>query len=337
MVDILVLTAVVAAVAVIRIMKYLTSVDTTPPATSKGMTVSAINIYPIKGCKGTSLSSAQTDRLGFVNDRRWMLVDNATDPLTFASQREYPSMANIHPRIVGQQMVVCAPGMPDLVIDLDVGQAIRHDSGNITVQIWKQSVVCATVSEDADAWFSAYLGVPISFVSTLGAAEHVRPLPKKWFPIETEHDASVGFADGYPFLLIGEGSLAEINSRVEPHITMASFRPNVVVSNSAPWEEDHWRQITVGSIEFEVPEPCARCQVPTVDPDTGSRRRGYEPIKTMKTYRSDADGEVYCGQNIVHLYNGVVNVGDAVTVRGYKQPVVAPLTPLERLRKILIF
>ena len=85
---------------------------------------------------------------------------------------------------------------------------------------------------------------------------------------------------------------------------MASFRPNVVVSNSAPWEEDHWRQITVGSIEFEVPKPCARCQVPTVDPDTGTRRRGYEPIKTMKTYRSDADGEVYCGQNIVHLYNG---------------------------------
>lgn len=32
---------------------------------------------------------------------------------------------------------------------------------------------------------------------------------------------------------------------------------------------------------------------------------------------------------------GVINVGDAVTVRGYKQPVVPPLTPLARLRKVL--
>ena len=86
---------------------------------------------------------------------------------------------------------------------------------------------------------------------------------------------------------------------------MASFRPNVVVTGSAPWEEDYWRQITVGSIEFDVPKPCGRCQVPTVDPATGKRRSGYEPIRTMKTYRSDADGEVYCGQNIVHLFNGI--------------------------------
>lgn len=149
--------------------------------------------------------------------------------------------------------------------------------------------------------------------------------------METEHDASVGFADGYPFLLIGEASLEDINRRILCNIKMASFRPNIVVTGTTPWEEDHWRQITIGSVDFDVPKPCARCQVPTVDPDTGLRRKGYEPIRSMKRYRVPADGEVYCGQNLVHLYNGTIKVGDPVVVKGFKRPVVPPSNPLSKM------
>ena len=55
------------------------------------------------------------------------------------------------------------------------------------------------------------------------------------------------FADAFPFLLISEESLADLNSRLDSPVTMRNFRPNIVVKGcNAPYEEDTWKKIVIG-------------------------------------------------------------------------------------------
>ena len=55
--------------------------------------------------------------------------------------------------------------------------------------------------------------------------------------------AHTAFADGYPLLVIGEASLAELNGRLaaggSPALPMNRFRPNIVLSGLEPFDEDH--------------------------------------------------------------------------------------------------
>ena len=54
------------------------------------ITVSALNIYPVKGLKGIALEEARCTDRGIEHDRRFMLVDPEG---MFYTQREHPKMA----------------------------------------------------------------------------------------------------------------------------------------------------------------------------------------------------------------------------------------------------
>ena len=56
------------------------------------MELTAINKYPVKSLKGTSLNNADIDEFGIKNDRRWMLVDTDGE---FVTQRKYPIMGTV--------------------------------------------------------------------------------------------------------------------------------------------------------------------------------------------------------------------------------------------------
>ena len=121
----------------------------------------------------------------------------------------------------------------------------------------------------------------------------------------------VSFADAFPLLIIGDGSLQELNRRLETPVEMLRFRPNIVIGGAAPHEEDSWRQIRLGDIECDVVRPCARCMVPTLDPATGIG--GVEPTRTLASYRK-WDRKIWFGQNAVHRSPGTLEVGAAVEV-----------------------
>lgn len=56
--------------------------------------------------------------------------------------------------------------------------------------------------------------------------------------------------------------------------------------------------------------------MPTVDPDTAVLHKGYEPIKTLRTYRMlDQKDDVYFGMNLINKTpNGKLRVGDTVQI-----------------------
>ena len=258
--------------------------------------LTGLNIYPIKSARGIPLDASPVDELGLRYDRRWMVVDESG---VFLSQRSHPRLALVTPNIREKTLEVDAPGMPTLEVPL-------HPSDTITAQVrvWRDVCSATWIGAHAAEWFSQFLGSPCSLVHMADSV--VRPAD----PTRAPPGTRVSFADGFPFLIISEESLADLNSRLTDPLPMNRFRPNLVVAGGEPYGEDGWGRIVIGKIGLQVVKSCARCLVTTTDQGTGER--GKEPLRTLASYRKVGD-EVMFGQNVVHHNTGHLRIGDSVT------------------------
>jgi len=259
--------------------------------------LSELHVYPIKSARGISLSSARVDRRGLEHDRRWMVVDEQGK---FLTQRSIPRMALVHVELGSSHLVVKAEGMEDLRLPL------RPVSGDaVRVHVWEDSLDATDAGEDAASWFTKMLSRRCRLVFMPDQTE--RFVNPKYAPQNTV----MSFADAFPFLLISQASLDELNSRLTVPVPMNRFRPNLILGGCTAYEEDTWASLRIGTVGFRVAKPCSRCTVPTVDQETGVR--AAEPILTLGSYRT-IDGKIYFGQNLTHDAHGILNVGDQVHV-----------------------
>lgn len=267
---------------------------------SKKMTmhVSALHYYPIKSCGGIAVKAAALVETGFKFDRLLMLVDEQGQ---FITQREYPRMALIQPRRVGQTLSLVAPTMKPITIEL------TQNGNRSAVVVWRSTCEAIDQGETIASWFSDYLGTACRLV--LMADDFARLVNPDY--ARTPQDA-VSFADGYPFLLISEASLADLNSRLADPLPMNRFRPNIVITGCEPFAEDNWQVIRIGPVDFKVAKPCARCVIITTNQETAETSK--EPLRTLATYRNLPGQGVMFGQNLIHHHLGTIRVGDAVTV-----------------------
>jgi uncharacterized protein YcbX len=259
--------------------------------------VSGLAIYPIKSCRGIALTEAEVVERGFRHDREWMVVDAAG---RFVSQRTRPQLARVAVRMSDRSLIIAANGMPPLEVPLVPARRQAR-----TVTIWRDTCRAEPCGPPAARWFSDLLGAPVELVRMPSAAVR-RVDPRYAGPAD-----QVGFADAFPFLLLSEASLDELNRRLAAPMPMDRFRPNIVVSSCQPHAEDGWTTIAVGGIAFTVAKPCVRCVITTTDQHTGER--GAEPLRTLASYRT-VDGEVRFGQNLVHRGSGAIRVGDPCQV-----------------------
>jgi uncharacterized protein YcbX len=259
--------------------------------------LSGINIFPIKSAAGISLPSARITDRGFEYDRRWMLTD--TD-FNFLSQRKFPKMAFIHTEISDNFLQITAPEQTMLRIPLSGGTGKE-----LSVDIWSDKCPARSCGRETDLWFSQFLGMDVHLVYMPDSTHRMTD------PEYGEEQRPVSFADGYPFLLISEASLTDLNTRMEAPLEMKRFRPNLEISGCQPYEEDSWKMIQIGEVKFELVKPCSRCSITTVDPDTAEV--GKEPLKTLATYRKRGS-KVYFGQNLIHRSTGVLSLNMPVKI-----------------------
>ena len=63
-----------------------------------------------------------------------------------------------------------------------------------------------------------------------------------------------------------QGLLNDLNKRLEEPLPMNRFRPNIVVSDCRPAEEDNWQEYAIGKeVIVEAVKPCDRCTVSKSD------------------------------------------------------------------------
>lgn len=265
------------------------------------LTLSEIWIFPVKSLGGIRLTSAKVLEKGLLHDRRWMLIDENNQ---FMTQRVYPQMALFKVSIADNEMTIVKknPGdhKPSISFKIDApstGPVIQSN-------VWDNAVEVVEVDRKLSAWFSLHLGITCRFVHF--PEENSRPVDEK-YRIADEH---LSLADAYPFLIIGQASLDDLNSRLKESIPMDRFRPNFVFTGGTPFEEDGWRDFTIGKNKFVGVKLCARCAVPTINQETAEK--GIEPSATLATYRR-RENKILFGQNVVAIDHGVVSVGDIIT------------------------
>src|SRR5918994_2271907 len=185
--------------------------------------LSDLNIYPIKGARGIPLVESEVDDLGLRYDRRWMVVDQSGE---FLSQRSHSRLALVVPSIGEGLLRVDAPGMPTLELSLD-----PYPTVVTRVRVWDDICDATWLGEVPARWFSEFLGCSCSLVHM--ALEPTRPADPAYAP----SGSRVSFTDGFPFLLISEESLADLNRRLAEPLPMNRFRPNLVVAGGGPYDE----------------------------------------------------------------------------------------------------
>jgi uncharacterized protein YcbX len=193
-----------------------------------------------------------------------------------------------------------APGMSPLALD-----PVRQGSTR-NVIVWRDRCPAVDQGPDVARWLSDFLVTDCRLVRM--AEEHVRRVDRRYAVGDGDQ---VGFADGYPFLLISEESLADLNARLSSPLPMNRFRPNIVVSGGTAFQEDQWRRIRIGDIDFDLVKPCARCVITTTDQATAER--GKEPLITLAGFRRSRRGVLF-GQNMIHSGPGTIRHGDLVEV-----------------------
>lgn len=253
--------------------------------------VSHLYIYPVKSLQGISVDEVDVLERGFKNDRRWMIVDSNKD---FITQRNHPQLSQIAVDLSQDKIHLSADGN-------SIHLALSDSTKPVEVTVWQNQVNALEADTLQNEWISEFLGGHYSFV--LMPEDGKRPAN----PNYAQHNENVSFADGYPYLIIGQSSLDDLNSSLPSPIPMNRFRPNIVVTGSSAYEEDHWREMKIGEVPFYGTHPCKRCIFTTIDQETGTK--GKEPLKTLASYRKDGKDVIF-GLNALARKKGIVRVGD---------------------------
>lgn len=265
------------------------------------MHLSALYRYPLKSAVGQTLQRSVVGPLGLEGDRRWMLVEAETG--RFMTQRALPHMTQLRAEPAPDGgLRLGAPGQAELSVALPGEQAPLRG-----VTVWRDSLRAADAGEAAASWLSAFIGKPTRLVYV--PAERARIVDQAF----AQPGDRVAFSDGFPLLLIGQGSLDDLNRRIGRPMEMLRFRPNLVIDGCEAYAEDRFTKVCIGDVTFRVAKACSRCILTTLDPVTGERSADREPLNTLKGYRLQ-EGGIMFGQNLIAEGTGVLEVGMPVHV-----------------------
>lgn len=177
--------------------------------------VQTIYVYPVKSCKGIKLEASAVEPRGLLLDRLWMVVD-ATG--RFRTQRQLPKMAQIQPNLPASTtdpLVLTAPGMAPITV------SVSTSAGKpLPVRVWGDTCQAHDQGDAAARWLCEFLGQEGLRLVRIDEG-HRRQVDRNY----AVRGQVTGFADGFPFLLANQSSLADLNTRLAKPVPMNRFRP----------------------------------------------------------------------------------------------------------------
>lgn len=260
------------------------------------MQVQSLYYYPVKSLPGIKVERLELDAFGPVGDRRWMITDQFGQ---FITQRNYPELAHVGITVEAGVVSIEVPGQ-------EGHYTLTASTEERNVMVWDDWVTAQRAEAGPADALSNFIGIGVDMVFM--PERTFRTVDRVW----VKQRRRVGFADGYPFLVVNQASLDELNTRLEHKVDIRRFRPNIVVTGAEPWAEDHWRTLVIGSVRFSLVKPCSRCVMTTVDPDKGTKASDQQPLRTLGSYRRQPGGVIF-GMNAIHDGDGPIYVGDSVS------------------------
>jgi uncharacterized protein YcbX len=280
-------------------------------------TLTAIHIYPVKSCRAVALERVEIAGTGLLGDRLFQVVDTEGNPVT---QRQKSDLATVQPALTDAGLRLDAPGRPTLNVPIPTVP-------NMTVKsLLGVPVEAGDSGDEAAAWFSDLLGLPVRLVAMTDRTDYRLPIPGI--------DMRLSWADGSAVLVANAASLTWLAERAGQPFGMDRFRPNLTVDTSEAWVEDTWRDFSIGAARFALGLAWPRCAIPQVDQVDGSRHK--EPAKVLKQHRWCSDA-ASAGEALRPLFEGnalfgigctvqpvgaMVAVGDEVSVHEIGDPLI---------------
>ncbi|UTH75388.1 MOSC domain-containing protein [Chromobacterium sp. IIBBL 290-4] len=251
-------------------------------------------VHPMKSARGIAFERAFAGSLGLLHDREWLLATPDGQQIT---ARAYPQLVRVQIDLIPGGILLRYPDKAPIFAMTTVYTRPHF------AQVWKDGFDACHGDERVDTWFQSLLGIDCRLL-WLGAQSQraFKGGPDK-----------MSFADGYPYLLVNQTSLDDLNRQLAKPVSLRHFRPNLVVNADYPWVEDEWQVIRIGEVEFDVMKPCTRCVLTTVDPDTGVKDADGEPLRTLVRTRRLEEGVCF-GMNLRARNQGILELGAPVEV-----------------------
>ncbi|WP_269430023.1 YcbX family protein [Dickeya chrysanthemi] len=263
--------------------------------------LSRLFVYPVKSMRGLQLSQAMAGTSGLAFDRTFMITEPDG---TFITARQFPLLVLFTPALMHDGVFLSAPDGQTCLVRFD-----DFAPDTAPTEVWGNHFQARIAPEAVNRWLSEYLQRPVQL-------RWQGPQPSR--RVKRRPDIPLGFADGYPFLLINDASLDDLRHRCSAGIRLEQFRPNLVVSGAAAYAEDGWQTLRIGEVMFDVAKPCSRCVLTTVSPERGRKHPAGEPLATLQQYRTAENGDVDFGVNLIARNSGIIRVGDDVEVLSTK-------------------
>ncbi|KAF5305927.1 hypothetical protein FQR65_LT07538 [Abscondita terminalis] len=284
-------------------------------------TVESLYIYPLKSGRAIEVNGANCTEYGLqlntfnqlhVRDR--CLVVYKEETRAFQTARNYKQILLIETFINKDGFILTAPNQNHLIIKIPSLKNSYQDE----IIMWNgEKVFTLDCGDEAAKWVSRYLlkedhGLRLGYHDGI----HKRDINKYHQSYIEVHpklkNATSGmYSDLSSVLLMNKSSVDDLASKIpNSRVSVRNFRPNIVVQGVPPYAEDDWEKIKIGETVLKTVMPCSRCSVTTIEPDTATWTDNYEPIKTLKTYRTSTQYQSGHSFPNFGLYMGLENVGE---------------------------
>lgn len=237
------------------------------------VTVTALNIHPVKSMKAIPLQRATLTSYGLEHDRRWMVVREGG---RFVTQREISRLALVRPRLEDGRVALALDGHGSVELPAE------PTGPTMQTAVWGDEVAVVSAGDDISDWLT-------DGMQSRGRLHLVRMAPGYVRPQNHPDRMGVGtttvFADLAPYLLANEASLETLNRELQSRdvapVPMSRFRPNVVVQGLDAFAEHAVGTLAGKDYAFALRDRCERCVVTTIDQDTGVRDPANQPFRTL--------------------------------------------------------
>lgn len=190
--------------------------------------------YPIKSAAAQSIRQAHFGPLGLEGDRQRVL---ASPDGRFVTARECPRLARIH--WADSTLEYCGQRSP----------AVTFSGEDQVVSIWKRTQSGVSASAAVNDWLSDVLQQPVTLLQ----------LPSN----ESRH-----YGDSQPVMVLFRETAQRIERALGRPFSALQLRPNLVIDGGEAFTEKALTTLQVGSITLAAVEPCTRCKMINLAPDT---------------------------------------------------------------------
>ncbi|WP_218057817.1 YcbX family protein, partial [Gilliamella sp. Fer4-1] len=259
--------------------------------------VNQLFIYPIKSMQGIALANAKCVHGGFEHDRILMLSEPDG---TFITARRYPELLKVKTTIIDNQIEASLPTNESIAINFD-----EFSQSNEATEVWGNHFTSHIAPIKVNQFFSHFLQKDVQ-LRWIGKQLNRRT---KRYP-----DVPVSFADGYPYLLLNQASFNYLERHCPEKLDIRQFRGNIVIDGALPFAEDGWKTIKIGEVIFDIVKPCTRCVLTTFNVNAAKALHNNEPLTTLAHFRSDSEGDIDFGMNMIARNSGTVSIGDKIEI-----------------------